>query len=169
MRSPTCGGAWSWLTPSRRGPRGLEPCPRPQDQGSEGVGQGTTEQRGEPGYVSDLPRPTWYRSPWVVHPVHDGILDALKAEAGLELDPRGNVKAPTAGACGYFHGKRSSRSTRGGCSAETPPAGTHLGMMIKLRLRNVTKSAKIDVRETSFGVPFRLSRSGVAVNQEEFG
>jgi len=37
-----------------------------------------------------------------VHPVHHGMLDALKTEAGLELDPRGNVKAPTEGAEAYL-------------------------------------------------------------------
>ena len=29
-----------------------------------------------------------------VHPVHEGMLEALKAR-GMELDPRGNVKADT--------------------------------------------------------------------------
>ena len=37
-----------------------------------------------------------------VHPVHDGMIEALKAEAGLERDPRGNVKAPTGGAEAYL-------------------------------------------------------------------
>ncbi len=36
-----------------------------------------------------------------VHPVHAGMLEALKSEAGLELDPRGNVKAPTDGIGAY--------------------------------------------------------------------
>ena len=37
-----------------------------------------------------------------VHPVHVGMLDALKADAGLELDPRGNIKASTEGAEAYL-------------------------------------------------------------------
>jgi len=32
-----------------------------------------------------------------LHPVHEGMIDALKSEVGLELDPRGNVKAATEG------------------------------------------------------------------------
>jgi glutamate synthase (NADPH/NADH) small chain len=36
-----------------------------------------------------------------VHPVHQGMLAALKSEAGLELDPRGNVKATTEGREAY--------------------------------------------------------------------
>ena len=36
-----------------------------------------------------------------VHPVHVGMIEALKAETGLELDPRGNVKATTEGVGAY--------------------------------------------------------------------
>ncbi len=36
-----------------------------------------------------------------VHPVHQGMLNALKEEAGLELDPRGNVRAGTEGVGAY--------------------------------------------------------------------
>ena len=36
-----------------------------------------------------------------VHTVHAGMLDALKSDAGLQLDPRGNVKAATEGADAY--------------------------------------------------------------------
>ncbi|WP_366929702.1 glycosyltransferase [uncultured Thiodictyon sp.] len=61
MRSPTCGaarsacnGGRSWLTPSRRGPRDLGQCPRPQATGSRQrrgrAGSLGSEQRGKPGY-----------------------------------------------------------------------------------------------------------------------
>ena len=36
-----------------------------------------------------------------LHPVHEGMIDALKSEVGLELDPRGNVKAATEGQGAY--------------------------------------------------------------------
>ncbi len=36
-----------------------------------------------------------------VHPVHAGMLETLKAEVGLELDPRGNVEATTEGSGAY--------------------------------------------------------------------
>ena len=36
-----------------------------------------------------------------VHPVHAGMLAALQSEAGLALDPRGNVKATTEGTAAY--------------------------------------------------------------------
>ena len=36
-----------------------------------------------------------------VHPVHEGMIDTLKTEGGLELDPRGNVKAATEGQAAY--------------------------------------------------------------------
>jgi glutamate synthase (NADPH/NADH) small chain len=36
-----------------------------------------------------------------LHPVHEGMIEALRSEVGLELDPRGNVKAATEGAGAY--------------------------------------------------------------------
>jgi glutamate synthase (NADPH/NADH) small chain len=36
-----------------------------------------------------------------VHPVHACMIEALRAEVGLELDPRGNVKATTGGSGAY--------------------------------------------------------------------
>jgi glutamate synthase (NADPH/NADH) small chain len=36
-----------------------------------------------------------------VHPFHEGMLEALKSAEGLDLDPRGNVKATTEGAGAY--------------------------------------------------------------------
>ena len=36
-----------------------------------------------------------------LHPVHEGMLEALKSEVGLELDTRGNVKAATEGQGAY--------------------------------------------------------------------
>ena len=36
-----------------------------------------------------------------LHPVHEGMIDALKSEVGLELDARGNVKAATEGQGAY--------------------------------------------------------------------
>jgi glutamate synthase (NADPH/NADH) small chain len=36
-----------------------------------------------------------------LHPVHEGMLDALKQAKGLELDPRGNVKGTTDGPGAY--------------------------------------------------------------------
>ena len=36
-----------------------------------------------------------------VHPVHAGMIEVLKAETGLELDPRGNVKVTTEGVGAY--------------------------------------------------------------------
>jgi len=36
-----------------------------------------------------------------LHPVHEGMIDALRSEVGLELDRRGNVKAATEGAGAY--------------------------------------------------------------------
>jgi glutamate synthase (NADPH/NADH) small chain len=36
-----------------------------------------------------------------LHPVHEGMIEALKSEVGLELDPRGNVKAATEGQGAY--------------------------------------------------------------------
>jgi glutamate synthase (NADPH) small chain len=53
-----------------------------------------------------------------VHPVHTGMLDALKSEAGLGLNPRGNVKAPTDG-IGAYPGSPGS-SARGTCAAASP-------------------------------------------------
>lgn len=36
-----------------------------------------------------------------VHPVHEGMIEELRADAGLELDARGNVKSETEGARAY--------------------------------------------------------------------
>ncbi|MFY9976164.1 MAG: glutamate synthase subunit beta [Chromatiaceae bacterium] len=36
-----------------------------------------------------------------LHPVHEGMIDALKSEVGLEVDARGNVKAATEGQGAY--------------------------------------------------------------------
>jgi glutamate synthase (NADPH/NADH) small chain len=37
-----------------------------------------------------------------VHPVHEGMIDEMKNEAGLELDARGNVKGATEGDRAYY-------------------------------------------------------------------
>jgi glutamate synthase (NADPH/NADH) small chain len=36
-----------------------------------------------------------------LHPVHEGMLNALKQAKGLEFDPRGNVKGATDGNSAY--------------------------------------------------------------------
>jgi glutamate synthase (NADPH) small chain len=37
-----------------------------------------------------------------VHPVHEGMIEEMKSEAGLELDARGNVKGATEGKKAYY-------------------------------------------------------------------
>jgi glutamate synthase (NADPH/NADH) small chain len=37
-----------------------------------------------------------------VHPVHEGMIEEMQNEAGLELDPRGNVKGATEGEKAYY-------------------------------------------------------------------
>jgi glutamate synthase (NADPH) small chain len=37
-----------------------------------------------------------------VHPVHEGMIEEMKSEAGLELDARGNVKGATEGGKAYY-------------------------------------------------------------------
>ena len=63
--------------------------------------EGRWQMREVPGSETELKADLVLLAMGFVHPVHSGMLDQLKQEAGLELDARGNVKGVTEGALAY--------------------------------------------------------------------
>ncbi len=63
--------------------------------------QGRWQMSEVPGSEGELKADLVLLAMGFVHPVHQGMIQALKDSDGLELDPRGNVRAPTDGVSAY--------------------------------------------------------------------
>jgi glutamate synthase (NADPH) small chain len=65
-------------------------------------GQGRWQMSEVPGSEGELRADLVLLAMGFVHPVHEGMIEEMKSEAGLELDARGNVKGATEGEKAYY-------------------------------------------------------------------